>query len=468
MMIAKQIFFVSMLRMNINPARIYALNKAAQGNGPVIYWMSREQRVRDNWGLLHARELAGSGPLIVAFCLVGDYPGATLRHYDFMLRGLMEVERDLKKYGVSFALLEGDPGIELPRFAAEIKAGAVVTDFDPLRIKQQWQQQVAERLTVPLLEVDGHNVIPTRRVSDKQEYAARTIRTKLQRLSSEYFEPFPNLAPVVGDMLKTPTVDWEAILDTYRGDESVLPVKFEPGEAAASRALKEFIGKRLPGYDTKRNDPVAEGTSRLSPYFHFGQLAPHRAALDVAATGQGEAQAAYLEELITRRELTDNYCLFNPQYDSLEGAPEWARKTLDEHRDDPRPYLYAPEQFERAQTHSRLWNAAQMQLLKTGLMHGYLRMFWAKKVLEWSPSPEEALATVIRLNDRYALDGRDPNGYVGALWSIAGLHDRPWKTRPVYGSVRYMNENGCRRKFDVDAYIGRWLENGPVPHLLPL
>lgn len=439
--------------MSIHPARIFALNERPASPGPVLYWMSRDQRVCDNWSLLHARSLAGDEPLFVAFCLVDDYPGATLRHYDFMLHGLMEVERDLAALNIPFILLKGDPGRKVPDLAARLGVSAVVTDFDPLRIKQKWQVDAASRLTVPLIEVDAHNVIPARHVSDKQEYAARTIRPKIHRLSSEFLEEFPELEPQNKRPEGFDPVDWDRVRRDLKVDDAVQPVDFEPGEAAAHRALDAFIDKRLHLYADRRNDPVAEATSRLSVYYHFGQLAPQRAALAVAASGRGEGQAAYLEELIVRRELSDNFCLHNPYYDSLDGAPDWARKTLDEHRADPRPYLYSPEQFEAAETHSRLWNAAQLQLIHSGHMHGYLRMYWAKKILEWSATPEEALAIVIRLNDRYSLDGRDPNGYVGALWSVAGLHDRPWKTRAVFGSVRYMNENGCRRKFDVEAFI---------------
>jgi len=442
----------------VNRKRLHTFNEAPLPPGAIVYWMTREQRVHDNWSLLHARDLADSDrPLVVVFCLVPSFLGATLRQYDFMLKGLAEVETELAQLAIPFALRMGDPTIELPGFVSEYNAAAVVTDFDPLRIKQRWQKAVASQISVPLIEVDGHNVIPARYVSDKQEYAARTIRPKIHRLSSEFLEEFPALAPLQGNKVEAAT-DWDAVRNTIAVDESVRPVDMTPGEYAARDALHEFIASRLHGYAAKRNDPNADATSRLSAYFHFGHIAPQRVALEVASSGRGEDQAAYLEELIVRRELTDNFCLHNPNYDSLQGAPPWALKTLEEHRQDQRSHLYSYEQFEQAKTHSRLWNAAQGQLLKSGYIHGYMRMFWAKKILEWSASPEEAHSIAIRLNDRFQLDGRDPNGYVGVLWSVAGLHDRAWKTRPVYGSIRYMNENGCRRKFDVEAYCERWLK----------
>ena len=445
----------------MNVKRMHMLNDGHPAAGPVVYWMSREQRVHDNWGLLHAWELAGSErPLIVAFCLAPAFLGATLRQYGFMLSGLEEVERELDRHNIPLVVLPGDPGERLPEFCRAIKAGVVVTDFDPLRIKRQWRHDAASRLGVPLVEVDGHNVVPARIVSGKQEYAARTIRPKIHGLSQEFLEEFPSLEPLSGRPADFDPVDWQAVRRPLALDESVGEAECVPGEVAAREALAAFVRERLDGYAARRNDPNAGATSRLSAYFHFGQLAPQRAALSVAASGGGEDREAYLEELIVRRELSDNFCLHNPDYDSLRGAPAWALRTLDEHRGDPREHVYSQGEFERAETHSALWNAAQHQLVRTGFMHGYMRMFWAKKILEWTVSPEQAHAVALHLNDRFQLDGRDPNGCVGVLWSLAGLHDRAWKTRPVFGSIRYMNESGCRRKFDVDAYCRTWLQAG--------
>jgi deoxyribodipyrimidine photo-lyase len=212
----------------------------------------------------------------------------------------------------------------------------------------------------------------------------------------------------------------------------------------------------LSRYGAQRNDPTLDAQSHLSPYIHFGQLSAQRIALEVFKADAGEeVKDTFLEELIVRRELSDNFCYYNLDYDNTNGFPAWARKTLDEHRKDPRDYLYSRDQFEQAETHDDLWNAAQREMAKRGKMHGYMRMYWAKKILEWTPSPEIALETAIYLNDRYAIDGRDPNGYAGIAWSIGGVHDRAWNERMVFGKVRYMSYNGCKSKFNIKRYIER-------------
>ncbi|SMF04101.1 deoxyribodipyrimidine photo-lyase [Desulfovibrio gilichinskyi] len=446
--------------MRVHARRIHSLNGSQPNihDGPVIYWMSREQRVQDNWGLLYARELAGATqPLVVCFAMSPSFMCASFRQYDFMLKGLKEVADNLEKFSIPFTLRIGAPDCEIVRLANDIRAGVVVTDFDPLRNVQGWQKSAAGELKVPLIEVDGRNIVPARIVSDKQEYAARTIRPKIHRLLFEYLEEFPKLIPQSVSLPEIATPDWNGAYRAVNVDRSILPVELASGENAAHKTLASFLKSRLKNYAEKSNDPNGESTSVLSPYIQFGQLSAQRIALDVAATGAGESQDKFLEQLIVRRELSDNFCLYNSDYDSLNGAPDWAVATLDDHMDDKRSYTYTLEDFDRAETHSHLWNGAQNQMRKTGYMHGYMRMYWAKKILEWSISPEQALKTVITLNDRYQLDGRSPNGYVGSLWSVAGLHDRPWKKRPVYGAIRYMNERGCRRKFKVDEYISRWI-----------
>jgi len=455
----------------VHTARVRTLQGGTPGPGPVLCWLSRDARARDNWALLHAQDLAleAEVPLVAVFCLASAFPGgaahsgATARAYDFLLAGLAETAKDLAERRIPLGLLLGDPGATLPGLAREVRARLVVTDFDPLRVKRQWKARACAALDIPVLEVDAHNVVPCLRVSDKQEWAARTIRPRIHRLFPEFLEEFPELEAHPHRLDSAPYApDWAAARAFAAPDESVpLPNEAQPGSKAGLARLAAFLDSGLDRYAAGRNDPNQEAQSGLSPWLHFGQVAPQRAALGVAggaARGRAgdENAAAFLEELVVRRELSDNFCWHNPAYDALDGAPDWARKTLAKHAGDQRQAAYAREQFAAAATHDELWNAAQRQLLRTGKLHGYMRMYWAKKVLEWSAGPAEAVRTALWLNDRWSLDGRDPNGCVGVLWSCAGLHDRPWGERPVYGTVRSMTAAGCARKFDVAAYVRRW------------
>lgn len=429
-----------------------------QGRGPVVYWMSREQRVRDNWALLYAQQLAfeSKAPLAVVFCLyTPNFLGAPARMYDFMIPGLKEAESALRKLNIPFYLLAGNPPEEIPKFLKKIKAGALVTDFMPLKISREWKEQVRKETKLAYYVVDAHNIVPCWTASAKLEFGAYTIRPKITKLLPEYLEEFP--------AVKRHPFDFPEIVKLQDFDQAVKMLKtdsivgrvdwIQPGEQAAQKALDFFVQSRLTGYDEGRNDPAGNGQSDLSPYFHFGQLAPQRAALEAKKAGKNKNTEAYLEELIIRRELSDNYCFYNKAYDSFAGFPDWARQTLDAHRKDKRAHLYSKEQFERALTHDIYWNAAQLQMVKTGKMHGYMRMYWCKKILEWTPSPETAQEIAVYLNDKYELDGRDPNGYTGIAWSIGGVHDRAWTERPVFGKIRFMNDKGLERKFDMDAYV---------------
>ena len=429
-----------------------------EGSGPVVYWINRDRRRDDNWALLYAQHVAleRKVPLIAVFCLVPTFLDATIRQYDFMIRGLEELEQDLRAVNIDTQILLGTPTDVLLPFLARTSPSLLVTDFEPLRIKRQWLNDVINGSTVPVHQVDAHNIVPCWIASPKLEFAAYTIRPKITRLLETYLEEFPAVVRHPYGELTSAVTDWSAVRSTLRVDTSVGPVDWlVPGAAAGIARLTSFVAKIEQYVD--RNDPTKPGQSNLSPYFHFGQIAPQRAAL--ATPCVGEASDSFLEELIIRRELSDNFTHYNEQYDSFEGLAAWAQQTLNDHRHDPRDYLYSVDQWEGASTHDELWNAAQRELSRTGKLHGFMRMYWAKKILEWSSSPDEALAIGIYLNDKYALDGRDPNGYVGVAWSVGGVHDRAWFERPVYGKIRYMNANGCARKFDVKTYIRRYAQD---------
>jgi deoxyribodipyrimidine photo-lyase len=446
----------------MNRKRVRILKEGKKKDSPVVYWMSRDQRVNDNWALLFSQEMAlkNKAPLAVVFCLVPRFLGATKRQYGFMLKGLQEVEQDLAQMSIPFYLLTGSPKEEIPKYVAKYAIGALVTDFDPLRIKKGWKEGVSDKIGIPFYEVDAHNIVPCRIASPKQEYGAHTFRPKIKRALPEFLQDFP--APQkhpISQQGKIAETDWNSIMKTTQVDHSVLEVDWiKPGEKAAKQALREFLGNRLALYDELRNDPSKDGQSNLSPYLHFGHISAQRVALEVLKSDVNiKSQEAFLEELIVRRELSDNFCFYNPNYDSFDGFPDWAKRTLNEHRGDKREYIYSLERFEEAQTHDDLWNAAQKEMVHTGKMHGYMRMYWAKKILEWTESPEKALEIAIYLNDRYELDGRDPNGYVGIAWSIGGVHDRAWMDRKILGKIRYMSYNGCKSKFSVEDYIEKIL-----------
>jgi deoxyribodipyrimidine photo-lyase len=455
--------------MPVNPQRVRALTKRSQKKGPVIYWMSRDQRVNDNWALLYARELAQKhdSPLAVAFCLVPQFLGATGRQYRFLLQGLKEVEKNLQALNIPFCLLLGDPGKEIPHLLTEIGAGALVCDFSPLRRSQEWKAALAGETEIPFYEVDAHNIIPCWVASPKQEWAAYSFRPKVNRLLFEFLDEFPALqkskernSPTGKDAIEN---DWAAaerslVADAYSSADVAPKAKWlVPGEEAAAKLLGHFLEHKLIDYERDRNDPNIDGQSGLSPYLHFGQISAQRIALEVLKSMKDAG--AFLEEMIVRKELSDNFCYYNQHYDDMQGYPAWAIKSLAEHEKDRREYLYTLQELERGRTHDDLWNAAQNEMLQTGKMHGYMRMYWAKKILEWTASPAAALRAAIYLNDRYELDGRDPNGYAGIAWSLGGLHDRAWKERAIFGKVRYMNYNGAKSKFDVQSYINKWSDS---------
>jgi deoxyribodipyrimidine photo-lyase len=416
--------------------------------------------MRDNWALLYARELArkANSPLCVAFCIVPSFSGATLRQYGFMLAGLREVEQSLRKKNIPFFLLRGKPDQEIPSFLKRIDAGTLVTDFDPLRIKRRWKEGVSARIAIPFHEVDAHNIVPCWIASTRQEYGAYTIRPKIRRLLPDFLTQFPQLRENPRAWPgRTDAIDWTAAGGSLDIDCSVPEVAWmQPGEEAAARALRRFCFRGLAAYSRDRNDPSRDGQSNLSPYLHFGHLSAQRVALAVLkAPAAEESREAFLEELIVRRELSDNFCFYNADYDAVDGFPAWAKKTVNAHRRDRREYVYSRKEFEEGRTHDDLWNAAQAEMATTGKMHGYMRMYWAKKILEWTASPEQAMKVAVYLNDRYELDGRDPNGYAGIAWSIGGVHDRAWGERAIFGKIRYMSYNGAKSKFDIAAYIER-------------
>jgi deoxyribodipyrimidine photo-lyase len=302
--------------------------------------------------------------------------------------------------------------------------------------------------------------VPVTEASNKAEYGAYTLRPKIRRLADACLvDMSPQVVHVRifdQDPGNAKPRDFLELLEKLRMDRSVAPVsqRFRGGTSRAKKAFDDFLKNRLAFYEQNANQPQTEDVSFMGPYLHFGQISPIYLALAVRRT-DGVTQAAkdrFLEQLIVRRELSFNYVVHCPDYDSYEGLPGWAKTTLAVHEKDRRPYLYSPDHLESAETHDPYWNAAMTEMKVTGYLHNYMRMYWAKKILEWSPGPRQAHQTILSLNNRYFLDGRDPNSYAGVSW-VFGLHDRPWKERPIFGKVRYMAATGLERKSDIRAYV---------------
>lgn len=437
----------------------------------MVYVMSRDQRVEDNHALiaawLHAK--ANNLMLIVSFNIYTKVKNRTKQQYKWMFEGLENVEQKLRTLGIPFNLGFDTPFEQLVQFDKKFNPAAFYFDFSPLRGPVNLKERFARKSQTPCYVVDTHNIVPVWVASDHEEIGARTLRPKIHKVLDEYLEESTKLTKqnfVSLNTQKTENHGFSEILETMNLEHinNYHPV-VKSGEDEAKKVLKDFIDNKLEDYSELRNDPSENHLSNLSAYLHFGQISTLRVALEInkayGLTNRSdkwkESRKAFFEEMIIRKELSDNYCFYNKNYDNAKGAKQWAIKTLNDHKMDKREFIYYFEDLERAKTHDPAWNAAQNEMVKTGKMHGYMRMYWAKKVLEWTENTQAAHKYLIKLNDKYSLDGYDPNGYIGIMWSIYGVHDRGWGEREIFGKIRYMNYEGLRRKFDIESYIEKWL-----------
>jgi deoxyribodipyrimidine photo-lyase len=437
-----------------------AIRRSGEPDGEgkcVVYWMQRAQRALDNPALEIAVKAANllNKACVVFLAPVPFYPHANLRHYRFLNQGIPAIADGLKKRGIGF-VLRRYPDHRLLKFCDEVRPALVVGDENPMREPEHWREVVTGLLRVPFWTVDADVIVPSKLLM-KEQYGAYTARPVIRRLLPEFLRPVENTRAKVEwsppTRLKSLVSDAD-ITEGWEVDRSVATVNnIRGGTDQALKRLKSFIRNELANYPVDRNRPEHDGTSRLSAYLHFGHIGPHTVALAVQkAEAPQAAKEAFLEQLIVRRELAVNFVRFNPDYDNFESGTPWAHQSLAEHAADPRK-IYSERQLEDAQTHDPLWNASQMQMVKTGFMHNYMRMYWAKKILEWSKTPARAYQMAVYLNDKYELDGRDPNGYAGIAWAIVGKHDRPWFERPIFGKIRYMSFNSTSKKFDSKRYI---------------
>ncbi|MFT5449649.1 MAG: deoxyribodipyrimidine photo-lyase [Gammaproteobacteria bacterium] len=430
----------------------------------VLYWMQQSQRVGFNPSLQYAIKRANEidRPVVVAFGLFADYPEANERHFAFMLEGLADVAVQLREQGIKFVVRCGRPDEVCLRLAGH--AALVVCDRGYLKHQVAWRKVVARDAGRQVVQVEGDVVVPVENASHKREFAARTIRPKISRLLDSFLDKDDELCAQRSSLRlrvesDVDVCDTDAVLAGLKVDRSVARVeRFHGGSNEAQRRLDRFLHEGLSGYGSARNDPASPQCSNLSPYLHFGQISAVDIVLNArAARGASvDDHAVFVEELVVRRELAINFVHFDPDYDRYKCLPPWARETLDRHRSDKRDVTYTRKELEAAETHDPYWNAAMNEMLRTGYMHNYMRMYWGKKVIEWSNTPQNAFRRLLAMNNKYFIDGRDPNSYCGVGW-IFGLHDRAWARRPVFGTIRYMNAKGLERKFDINAYVG-WTE----------
>ncbi len=437
----------------------------ATGGKTVVYWTQRAQRGVDNQALDCAIAIGNELelPVVVYFAGVSNFPHANLRHYVFLNEGLRDLEEDLAKRNVSF-VLRNAPNEDWLRFFADVEAAIVIGDENPMRVPEGWRRHVAEHIEVPFWTVDADVIVPMKRF-EKAQYAAYTIRTRLWKMVPEYLEAYENPRALhswkrphglqADDPKDDMTAGWKDL------DRSVGAVpELRGGAHAAEARLKAFVPGMLAGYAHLRNHPDVDGTSVLSPYLHYGHISPIRIVTEIEAAVAKDASLresadSFLDEMVTWRELCVNWVKYDPNYDNPKCAEPWAVTTVEKHADDARATVYTVAQMERAETYDELWNAAQRQMVRRGWMHNFMRMYWAKKILEWSPSNAEAMKTTIYLNDKYFIDGRDPGGYAGIAWAIFGKFDRPWGERKIFGKIRYMSGASTGKKFHSKEYIAQ-------------
>jgi deoxyribodipyrimidine photo-lyase len=441
----------------IQEKRVKKLNNRPVKTGKyVLYWMQAAQRCEYNHALEYSIRIANKlkVPVVVLLGITDNYPGANLRHYRFMLEGLQDTKDGLEKRGIKLVVKYESP--EFAVVALAKNACCVVVDTGHTHIQRKWRKYAAKNIYCLLEEVETNLIVPVTEASDKENFSAGTLRPRIYKELPEYMIQIKQTKPLFHSLaMKSISFDIDNIelaLSKLNINRNVCPVKtFIGGTNEAKRRLKHFIRDKLDHYADLRNDPCLDATSNISPYLHFGQISPLYIALKVSESNS-PGKEAYLEELIVRRELSHNFVYYNQNYDKFACLPPWARNTLNLHSHDKREYVYSLEEFEQAETHDPYWNAAQREMVITGKMHGYMRMYWGKKILEWSKNPKEGFKIALHLNNKYELDGRDPNSFAGVAWCF-GKHDRAWGERKIFGKVRYMNAAGLRRKFDPDKYI---------------
>ncbi|MGC8754817.1 MAG: deoxyribodipyrimidine photo-lyase [Thermosulfidibacteraceae bacterium] len=432
----------------------------------VVYCMEASQREDFNHALEFSIHKANTlkKPVIVAFFITDKYKFSNQRYYRFMIEGILKTKEKIENRGIRFLILKDDfvnGCLKLSKNAC-----LLVLDKNYLKTQRIWREKVSKFSNVAVYEVESDVVVPIEYLFSKSVPFAYIYRNALEKVLDSFLLQVDPLQPEI----KSNNLDFnfenqlnfdnvEDFIKNLNIDKSVNSVEnyYKGGSDEAEKLLKIFIEKKLPFYKEKRNDPTVDYTSKLSPYLHFGQISPLKAVLEILKNYDREDEnvKAFINELVVWRELSRNFAWYNPFYNQYEGIPSWAKDTLEKHASDKRDYIYTLEELEDAKTHDEYWNAAQKELLITGNIHNYMRMYWAKKLIEWTDHPKKAFDIACYLNDKYALDGRDPNGYGGISWCF-GNFDRPWQERKIFGKVRYMSSRSLETKFNMKLYIEKF------------
>jgi deoxyribodipyrimidine photo-lyase len=449
-----------MATRQVGDERVQDLNEGDVKDGDyVLYWMQSSQRADQNHALEYAVKRANDlgQRLLVVFGLTDDYPEANLRHYAFMLEGLKDAQEALAKRGIKLVVRKGSP--DDVAIDAGRDASLIVTDRGYMRPQKRWREKVAGEAGCLVTQVESDVVVPVELASGKQEHAARTLRPKI----GEYLEDFlVELTPTKVEKQSTnmqqaglDLSDIDEVLGGMDLDRSVgaLGHLYRGGTSEAKKMFRRFLKQSFDSYVEHRNQPQTDDVSHMSKYLHFGHISPIWLALEARRSkAKKDNVESFVEELVVRRELSMNFVFYNNDYDSFSNLPGWAKETLREHKEDEREYVYTTKRLENAETHDEYWNAAMREMVHTGYMHNYMRMYWGKKILEWSNTPEHAYKTTLYLNNKYFLDGRDPNSFANVAW-VFGQHDRGWTERGVFGKVRYMSAGGLERKTKPEQYV---------------
>lgn len=483
---------------NFNSYRVFKRNQndLNPGGDYVLYWMQINRRFHYNFALEYAVGWANKldKPLLILEAFSCDYPWATDRSHTFMMQGMKEhldyaTEQDLNY--VSF--VEEEPG-QYEKLLKDLTSNAsvLVTDEYPVFIMRERNEKYPKEMDLPYITVDSNGLIPLG-LTDKDPYSAYFFRKIMQKHFIEAYTHPPKQNPL-NELESNEKIDlddsfFEDLPDARDAlnnipefisgldiDHDVHPIDLNGTRSAATGMLGQFIKNALLEYDDKRNDPDENKTSQLSPWLHFGKISEHeivQAVLDHQPEGwdldkitfnkgstggffNGDPNVdGFLDEVITWREVGYHFAHHRPDYDQISSLPDWVQKTMDEHRDDPREYVYSYDEFKNSQTHDEIWNAAQTQLREEGIIHNYLRMLWGKKIIEWTPDYETAAEYMIDLNNIYAIDGRDPNSYSGIFWCL-GRFDRAWQERPIFGKLRYMTSESTQKKVKLKQYLDKY------------